>query len=83
MASRQVGEIIPLATGNVASVTHCAQVIAELTSEERSALKAISLGHPAGCSVELIGRLQTLGLIKHNGRQIAITGEGELVARLC
>ena len=68
-----------MATGGGISWTRCAQIYFDLTAEERSALKAISSGRPAGCSFEVIGRLQTLGLIKNNGRQTALTGDGQLI----
>ena len=81
--SNIVRRTIALATGSGISWTHCARIYFSLTSEERRALKVISIGRQAGCSFEVIGRLQTLALIKHNGRRIALTADGKFIAMFC
>ena len=54
----------------------CSQLYRELSAEERSAFRAIVDGTPSKVWFFILGRLEALGLITHDGRAIVPTDAG-------
>jgi hypothetical protein len=61
--------------------TRCSEILCNLILVERFALKSVSNGEPAPS--HLLVKFKALGLIKHNGKRIALTEDGWMVLRLC
>jgi len=66
----------------VASSRDCVEIFLALTQAERNALKAVASGMVGTVGIAQLGRLWSLELILHNGRNIALTANGGAVVAL-
>ena len=60
----------------------CLELFLALTQGERNALKAVASGMVGTVSILQLGRLWSHELILHNGRNIALTTDGQTVVDL-
>jgi predicted transcriptional regulator len=73
--------ILPGGVG-VASSRECVEVFLALTQGERNALKAVASGMVGTVNLVQLGKLKSLDLVHHDGRNIALTTEGQAVVAL-
>jgi superfamily II helicase len=60
----------------------CEEVFLALTQGERNALKAVASGMVGTVSILQLGKLRSLDLVHHDGRNIALTSNGRAVVDL-
>ena len=58
----------------------CSELNKELSVEERIAFNALADGEPPAATLAMLGRLETLGLIKHDGSSLSLTDDGRALA---
>ena len=66
----------------MASSRDCVEIFLALTQGERNALKAVASGMVGTVSILQLGKLRSLNLIHHDGRNIALTTDGRAVVDL-
>jgi len=66
----------------VASSRDCVEIFLALTQGERNALKAVASGMVGTVSILQLGKLRSLDLIHHDGRNVALTTNGRAVVDL-
>ena len=66
----------------VASSRDCVEIFLALTQAERNALKAVASGMVGTVSILQLGKLKSLDLVHHDGRNIALTTDGRAVVGL-
>ena len=72
-----------LSDDNEIPLLHCANVFAQLTDEERAALRAILSGKHLNKPYRALRRLFDLGLINSDGERMLLTENGREIVRLC
>jgi len=58
------------------------EIFLALTQAERNALKAVASGMVGTVSILQLGKLRSLDLIHHDGRNVALTTDGRAVVDL-
>jgi len=66
----------------VESSRDCVEIFASLSQEELNALNAIAAGKIGTVSITQLGKLKSLELIHHDGRNVALTTNGQAVVAL-
>ena len=60
----------------------CLELFLALTQGDRNALKAVASGMVGTVSILQLGKLRSLDLVHHDGRNIALTSNGGAVVAL-
>ena len=66
----------------MASSRDCVEIFLALTQAERNSLRAVASGMVGTVGIAQLGRLWSLELILHNGRNVALTTDGRAVVAL-
>ena len=72
-----------MSADNEIPCSHCANIFAQLTDEERAALRAILSGKHVAKPYRALRRLFDLGLINSDGERMLLTENGREIVRLC
>ena len=66
----------------MASSRDCVEILLALTQAECTSLKAVASGKIGTVSILQLGKLKSLDLVHHDGRNIALTTDGRAVVDL-
>ena len=59
------------------------EILVAMTKEERNALKAIASGKAGTVYAAELGKLKSLDLVRHDGREISLTSSGLEIVDFC